>query len=510
MLMTLFRSRLAPKFGPLLLITAGLLAVGAVGSQPSQGGSLPAVSPVRVAIPGAEVKRAGLSAQLVQTSAVIHAPQARSTFGVDGSGLTCAVLDSGLRVTHVDFAGRVVATRNFTTENGGDPANVTDVEGHGTNATGIIAANEVHTGIAPGANIAAVKVLNNSGVGSSTVIGNGLQWVIDNHAALKISVVNMSLGNGENFTSHEAYDAAHPGDPGGIRAKIQALRALNIPVVVAAGNEFARSESQQGMSWPAIFPETISVGATYDANVGADELDGGRAATTRADRITPYSQRLHPSVNDVDFTDLFAPGALLTSSGRSGDRASSTFHGTSESAPVVTGVIMLIQQLIQRETGALPSIDNLERWLRDGAVTINDGDDEDDNVQNTGLNFLRVDALGALKQIEVTPPPPQPGKMKVTPLRLNLTGRQSGRVRIRNIGGEAFTATLPLLLGSSPFTADIQVTPTGSMTVQPGKSAFVTVQLQRRPRRRFVAELWVSSDAELPPNNVAVELRVKP
>jgi hypothetical protein len=66
----------------------------------------------------------------------------------------------------------------------------------------------------------------------------------------------------------------------------------------------------------------------------------------------------------------------------------------------VAGIIILMQDYYQRTTGNLPTVDQLEKWLRAGAVTINDGDDEDDNVNNTGLNFLRVDALAAMQAAE--------------------------------------------------------------------------------------------------------------
>ncbi|HTE21394.1 MAG TPA: S8 family serine peptidase, partial [Armatimonadota bacterium] len=390
------RTRTSPatQRWPLLLAAGWMLALCSAGSGASAvRGSSPART-THAAIPG-EAAGGGPVAQLVQTAATIRAPLARSTYDVNGAGLTCAVLDTGARVTHVDFADRVLATRNFTSDNGGDPTNVTDVDGHGTNSAGVIAANDIHTGLAPGANLAIVKVLNNEGAGDSDTVGNGLQWVIENHAALNISVVSMSVSDNQNYLRHQDF----PGDPGGVRAKIQTLRALNIPVVVSAGNEYGRFESRQGMSWPAIFPETVSVGGTYDANVGADQLNGARANTTARDRILPYSQRLHESVNPTDRTDIFAPGAEVTSSGNSGNRASSTFKGTSESAPVVSGVILLIQQYFRRQTGNLPTVDQVEAFLRARAVTINDGDDEDDNVQNTGLNFLRLDAVRVLDAV---------------------------------------------------------------------------------------------------------------
>lgn len=116
-----------------------------------------------------------LGIQLVETTSLMRAALARSTHSVNGSGLTAAVLDTGLRTTHTDFTGRVVAQRNFTTDDDGNPAIVTDGNGHGTNVAGIIAAGgAVHTGIAPNANIIPLKVLRNDGGGEFAWTANAL------------------------------------------------------------------------------------------------------------------------------------------------------------------------------------------------------------------------------------------------------------------------------------------------------------------------------------------------
>lgn len=331
---------------------------------------------------------------LVEVDLFLRATQAREGFAVDGSNLTVAVLDTGLRTTHVDFVGRVPTQRNFTPDNGGNPGDASDGHGHGTNVGGIIVANGIHRGIAPGANIIPLKVLGNNGSGSFEAINNALAWVSDNRDQYNITAVCMSLGDSGNYTSDDdlAFDD--------IRQKIQQLRQARVAVVVAAGNDFFVHNSQQGMSYPAIIRETVSVGAVYDAIEGPFSYgSGAQAFSTRPGQITPFSQRLHPSVNRVTRTDIFAPGAPVTSSGINNDRGESIQHGTSQATPVITGVILLLQQFYLRETSILPTIDNLTLWLRNGGVSINDGDDEDDNVVNTGLNFIRVDALTALDAV---------------------------------------------------------------------------------------------------------------
>jgi uncharacterized protein YjbK len=74
-------------------------------------------------------------------------------------------------------------------------------------------------------------------------------------------------------------------------------------------------------------------------------------------------------------------------------------HGTSQATPVTAGVILLMQEFCLRETGEMPTVEQLVDWLRRSGAKINDGDDEQDNVTNTGLDFVRLTALGALHTI---------------------------------------------------------------------------------------------------------------
>ena len=74
-------------------------------------------------------------------------------------------------------------------------------------------------------------------------------------------------------------------------------------------------------------------------------------------------------------------------------------HGTSQATPVVAGLILLLQEFYQRATGELPEVSDLVSWLRRGGVTIHDGDDEHDNVQHTGLDYVRADSLSALDAV---------------------------------------------------------------------------------------------------------------
>jgi subtilisin family serine protease len=335
-----------------------------------------------------------LGLALAQVDRLIRANEARNLFNVDGSGQTAAVCDTGLNTAHVDFAGRVRAQRNFTQDNGGNPDDATDGNGHGTNVAGIVAADGDHRGVAPGAGLIPLKVLGNAGGGSFQAVAQALQWVLDNREAHHISVVCMSLGASDNRPSDNGLEQDQ------VNVLIRRLREQRVPVVIAAGNDYFKHGSEQGMSYPAILRGCVSVGAVYDEFEGPfSYASGAQTSSSGPDRITPFSQRLHETVNADCRTDVFAPGAPVTSSGIQGPRGESVQHGTSQAAPVTTGVILLMQELYRRLSGELPEVDVLVEMLRNGGVVIHDGDDEADNVEHTGLDFRRVDALGALNAV---------------------------------------------------------------------------------------------------------------
>lgn len=333
-----------------------------------------------------------LGASLVEAGDLIDASKAREKFSISGEGLTVAVLDTGARTTHEDFKGRIVAQRNFTSDNGGDPFNASDpISGHGTNVTGIIAADgNRYKGIAPRAKIIPIKVLDNFGNGSFDSIVSALKWLIENNKRYKITSVCMSLGDGGNHTSDTNFD----GDE--ITELINKLIENKVMIIAAAGNDFRTHGSNQGMSYPAILRNIISVGAVYDEDEGAlGPYNGGALAhSTGPDRITPFSQRLHKnhvglSIEELA-TDIFAPGAPITSTGNDNDTGPSVQEGTSQAAPIIAGTVLLIQEFFLRVTGRLPEREEVIEILRIGAENIIDGDDEDDNVIHTNETYQRV------------------------------------------------------------------------------------------------------------------------
>ena len=331
----------------------------------------------------------------IQIDALLGAPRARNAFKVDGAGLTAAVLDTGLRVSHVCFRGRVLEVHNFTGTGAED--DVTDTNGHGTNVAGLIAAgtSDERRGIAPGANIVPLKVLPAQ---TLDPILKALRWVLGNAARLKISVVNMSLGvPGLNFVD----DLQARAEYSDLHEVIKQIYSMNIALCVAAGNDYYQFQTE-GMSLPAIFREVIAVGAVYDSSVGDRSYASGAAAyMTHADQITPFSQRLSADTSPECYTDVFSAGGGATLAGAQNDDGTSTQDGTSQASPTVAGVLLLLQQHYVRLMGQLPPISLLQDVLRSTSTWLVDNDqDQKDNVKNSGKRFPRVNAFESLVALD--------------------------------------------------------------------------------------------------------------
>ncbi|MFC4604590.1 S8 family peptidase [Rhodococcus kronopolitis] len=326
--------------------------------------------------------------ELTEIDPLVRVPEARRDFNVGGAGVTVAVLDTGLRTTHVDFAGRVMPGRNLT---GGDPADVTDRHGHGTHVAGIACAGRIHTGVAPNARVVPIKVLRDDGTGSFADIRDGLDWVLDHREALGISAVCMAMCASDNRVT----DTDMPGDA--IGALLQELSDADVACCVSAGSEYYAHGGLQGMSYPAIFRQAISVGSVYDADEGPFRYrDGAKAFSTAPDRLTPFSQRLHHKLGGPCATSVFAPASPVASTGISNDTGESLQNGVSRATPVAAGLVALLQSFCLRTTGRLPAVADLLRWLDRGAAVIYDGDDEHDNVGHSGLTYPRASAGGSL------------------------------------------------------------------------------------------------------------------
>ncbi|MBR8643581.1 S8 family peptidase [Streptomyces tuirus] len=207
-----------------------------------------------------------------------------------GEGVTAYVIDTGVRITHGDFGGR--ASYGYDAVDNDNTAQ--DGHGHGTHVAGTVAGSAY--GVAKKAKVVGVRVLNNSGQGTTAQVVAGIDWVARN--AVKPAVANMSLGG----PADTAIDTA-------VRNAITS----GVTFVVAAGNESTNASTRS----PARVTEAVTVGAT-----------------TSSDAKASYS-------NYGSVLDLFAPGSSITSAWSSSDSATNTISGTSMASPHVAGAAAL-------------------------------------------------------------------------------------------------------------------------------------------------------------------------
>lgn len=295
---------------------------------------------------------------LAQSVPLIHGDVVRN-LGFNGAGVTVAVLDSGILRTHSDLSSALTAEACFCTNansTGCCPNGLTtqfgtgaaaDDNGHGTNVAGVVASrgNISSYGVAPGASLIAVKVLDasNSFNASSQVI-SGLDWIINNHP--EVRVVNMSLGTNAMFSG------TCDGSAGSWTSAINTLKQMGAVVVASSGNDFSSTQ----MRIPACVANTVAVGAVYDSAFGTSQLFCSES--TAADKITCFS-------NASSALDLLAPGAAITSDGNTG--GTSTYYGTSQAAPHVSGAAAVLMQVDSQLTPA-----QIESTLKSTGVSIFD------------------------------------------------------------------------------------------------------------------------------------------
>ncbi|MBI3359929.1 MAG: S8 family serine peptidase [Chloroflexi bacterium] len=267
---------------------------------------------------------------------------ARGYFGQD---VTVAILDTGTAQLPILMRGvtghrRLLASVDFVQGEGqgadNEDAPLRDPNGHGTHITGVVANADVgadgeYNGIAPGADLVEVRVLNAQGQGTYTQVLSGIQWVIDHQARFNIRVVNMSL--------YAPVTSPYFADP--LSRAVTALWSRGIVVVVAAGNG---GPGPMTIGVPGYNPYAITVGAFTDNYTPADGSD---------DYLAPFSAA-GPTTDGFVKPDLIAPGGHIVSTllNRSAlgqefpenqiNRTYSKLAGTSQATAAVSGVVALM------------------------------------------------------------------------------------------------------------------------------------------------------------------------
>ncbi len=193
-----------------------------------------------------------VQAYLSESVPLIRADRVWAEQGISGQGIVVAVIDTGIDYTHPDLGGclgagcKVIRGYDFVNH---DP-NPFDDHGHGTHVAGIVAANGTLKGVAPGAKLMAVKVLDQYGMGSFSNVIAGIEWAVDPDGNPGTDdgaqVINLSLGG--------------PGDPDDpVSQAVDNAVAAGVVVVVAAGNSGPGYET---LGSPGVARNALTVGAS--------------------------------------------------------------------------------------------------------------------------------------------------------------------------------------------------------------------------------------------------------
>lgn len=230
-----------------------------------------------------------------------------------GAGVDIYIVDSGVRADHIEFSGRVLAGIDVPSSTGSSAVSpaTSDCDGHGTHVAGLAAG--ATAGVAPGARIIAVRVLDCNGDGEVEEVVEALKWIRAHHRGGRLAIANMSLG-------------VDLGDDGSaINEQVLAMINEGIVVTVAAGNG---DSAGRGFDACRIAPGDVARALTV-------------GAVTAADARATYS-------NFGSCVDLWAPGGDRTnpivSAWKDGPNNYGNDVGTSMASPLVAGYVALLAE----------------------------------------------------------------------------------------------------------------------------------------------------------------------
>lgn len=209
----------------------------------------------------------------------------------NGFGVEAYIIDTGIRLDHTEFAGRVNPEGFSAVPGGWD-----DCDGHGTHVAGTVAGSTY--GVASRTRLTAVRVLDCEGSGSYSGVIAGIDWMVGDHQSGEPAVGNMSLGGPQSES---------------VNLAIQRAVDDGISMVVAAGNESGNACSRS----PASARAALTVGSTDNSDAMSWFSNMGRCV------------------------DLYAPGSNIRSASAGSPNAVESLSGTSMASPHVAGTVAL-------------------------------------------------------------------------------------------------------------------------------------------------------------------------
>lgn len=292
----------------------------------------------------------------------------------DGSGITVAVLDTGIQPDHPAFAGVNLVQQNFTTESDDD------LNGHGTHCAGTIFGQDsdgLRIGVARNVYRALIGKVLGEGGGDSTTVSRAIQWAVNNGA----HVISMSLGidfPGFVKTLVEVHGLPIPAATSialeGYRSNINlftelsrfvqanSLFAQGTVIVAASGNESDRPNYEIAVAPPAASTGIVAVGALQNTPEGYT--------------VAGFSN------NQVDVS---APGVDIVSARLGGGLVS--FSGTSMATPHAAGVAALWAQRQLDMTGQVNQLTLVSHLIASGTM---DPLAEDMTAEDVGTGIVQA------------------------------------------------------------------------------------------------------------------------
>jgi serine protease AprX len=263
--------------------------------------------------------------------------------GLDGSGVTVAVVDSGISLDD-DFSA-------VAGESGSDRVNMQlgfnssaytaqDVFGHGTHVAGIIGGNGTksdgfYKGVAPGVNLIGIKISDDYGMAYESDTVEALQWIFDNKDIYNIRVVNLSIQSTVEQSYHDsALDAA-----------VEILWFNGIVVVAATGNKGPDNGFNPVLAAPANDPFIITVGASEEKG-DADRSNDSIASFTAYDETMDFFVKPEIIAPGKDIVSVLAGSSWWRNDhpDRFVDGGYFRISGTSMATPMVAGAAALLLQ----------------------------------------------------------------------------------------------------------------------------------------------------------------------
>ncbi len=258
---------------------------------------------------------APVHATMSTASSSFGVTQAKSDFSVNGEGVVVAVIDTGIDASHVDLdGGKVIAWKDYVN----NKTTPYDDNGHGSHCASIIAGtgegNSSYKGVAPGASLIGLKVLDSEGSGTMSNVTAAIDWAVTNKNTYNIKIISLSLGT----------DGSSDGTDSTSVAINNAFNAGIIPVV-AAGNA---GPGKATIGSPGAATKALTVGAF------ADTGEKGFFLANFSSRGLTADGRVKP--------DIAAPGYQITAVQANSTNKYIAYSGTSMATPFTSGTAALI------------------------------------------------------------------------------------------------------------------------------------------------------------------------